>query len=480
MSKLDMDMTSDPIEFDEAVDEFSKRRIISRQEADELEGYARRRAFWISGVAQMDVVNDAQQSIIEAMKNGTPFEEWKKEFGPKLEAAWGRSDSARIQTIYRNATNQAYNAGRWDQMREPHIMAVREFWMLDVVDDLRTCEFCGQFVSPPVVLLATDPWWLTHCPPFHHQDRCGIRSLRRTVAEKIGVSSQVPTVIVPDGWGYAPQDAEPPKPSERAKPPDPDTQLENAKKGGKDLRERKPVTIPKKFIQKHDVRLDALPEDHLPDGDVFPGVPNSNSISSKEVNDGISAFFEESRKQLSNLSAPEEKALDRYALDGYSAIRDAGIMDEETFKAKYPIASYAVQRSMFNTINNLIVKHAKIDISERPERKIRELYRGMSLLSKTVFESKINESTVTFDTITSTSWLSAAAVNFCSGEGQYSVFYRIKPAKSPNVLSIEGVSNVVSEREVLYGAGTMFRVTKVTRESGKANAAIVWLEELEQ
>jgi hypothetical protein len=101
------DMSSDPGEFTEATEAFSGRRIISREEADLLEGYARQRAFWISGVAQMDVVNDAHNSLLPAIKNGTSFRDWKKEIGPKLEKAWGSKDSARLSTIYQNATLQA-------------------------------------------------------------------------------------------------------------------------------------------------------------------------------------------------------------------------------------------------------------------------------------------------------------------------------------------------------------------------------------
>lgn len=249
MSDIDMDMSSDPVEFVEAVEEFATRRTITREEADTLEGYAKRRAWWISGVSQMDIVNDAHQSIVEAMRKGTPFDEWKKEIAPKLEEAWGREDSFRIETIFRNATTQAYNAGRIEQINEPHIVEVRPYWMLDVVDDLRTSDTCRRYVKPPVILPASDPWWLTHSPPLHHRCRSGIRSLRQSVAEKKGISETVPDDTVQDGWGIPPNISEPPKPSERDNPPDPDLQLECAIKAGKDLRERKSVTIPKRLLK---------------------------------------------------------------------------------------------------------------------------------------------------------------------------------------------------------------------------------------
>jgi SPP1 gp7 family putative phage head morphogenesis protein len=245
---LSLDLTADPSEFAEAVEEFSKRRVISRAEADTIEVYARRRAWWISGVAQMDVANDAHQSIIEAMRDGVAFEDWKKTAGAAIEAEWGRKDSARLQLIFRNATSQAYNAGRLEQMEQPHIVAVRPYKMLDVTQDTRTSDTCRQYTNPEIVLPWDDPFWLTHIPPLHHGCRSGIRSLRRGPAERQGVTKRedLPDVVIPEGFGHNPATSVPPTPSERKNPPDPELQLMAAVKGGKHLREAKPVKVKQK------------------------------------------------------------------------------------------------------------------------------------------------------------------------------------------------------------------------------------------
>lgn len=242
------DMTADPDEFVEAVAEFSKRRIITRDEADKLEDYAKRRAWWISGVAQMDVVNDVHESILDALRKGTPFEEWQKQIGPKLEKAWGRKVSARILTIFRNATTQAYNAGRWQQMNEPHVAAARPFVEYDVVNDERTTEhICRPLVG---VIVPLDSAFLrTHNPPLHHRCRTGLRTLRRRVAERKGITKDLPDVDATPGFGSPPDIAEPPKPSERETPPDPALALENAVKAGKDIKKRRPVQV--KIDPKH-------------------------------------------------------------------------------------------------------------------------------------------------------------------------------------------------------------------------------------
>lgn len=244
-------MSADPDEFAEAASEFASRRVISREEADGLENYAKRRAWWISGVAQMDIANDAHQSILDAIKNGTTFEDWKKAIGPKLEQAWGRKDSQRILLVFRNATTQAYNAGRWEQMNQPHVKAMRPYVEYDVVDDQRTSAICKPLRG--VVLPVDDPFVLTHNPPLHHLCRSGLVSTRRAVAERKGITTERPKVDVTPGFGFPPHLTPPVLPSQRVKPPDPDIQLAAAVKAGKDARQRKPVKLkqPDKLSPEH-------------------------------------------------------------------------------------------------------------------------------------------------------------------------------------------------------------------------------------
>lgn len=240
-----LDMSADPDEFAEAVNEFAARRVISREEADTLETYARRRSWWISGVAQMDIVNDAQKSIEAAIRNGTTFEDWKKAIGPKLEKAWGRKDSPRLLLVFRNATTSAYNAGRWRQMNQPHVKALRPYVKADAVDDARGSVVCDKFrpPNPPVILLMDDPYVLTHCFPLHHLCRSAWISMRRAVAEREGITQTPPQVDVTPGFGLPPDVAEPPKPTERTDPPDTQLQLVNSDKAIRDTQERKPVKL---------------------------------------------------------------------------------------------------------------------------------------------------------------------------------------------------------------------------------------------
>jgi len=246
---ISFEITADPAEFDEAVGEFAARRVISRAEADQLEDYAKRRAWWISGVAQMDVANDAHQSIIDALRSGVPFEEWQKSAGAAIERDWGRKDSARLLLIFRNATSQAYSSGRWEQMGEPHVVAARPYKKLSVVNDSRTSDLCRGFISPPVILPADDPWWQTHCPPLHHGCRDGITTLREGPAKEQGILQHGPDANADDGFGYPPDATALPVPSKRKVPPDPDIEIKMLEKASNHVRKAKPVAI--KLNPKH-------------------------------------------------------------------------------------------------------------------------------------------------------------------------------------------------------------------------------------
>lgn len=286
--------TVDPDRFDEAMEEFLSRRIVSRDEADQIADYAKRRAWWISGVAQMDVVRDVHESLTRAMESGIPFEEWRDEVEEKLTAAWGRPNSHRIETIFRNATMQAANAGRWRQMHEPHVLAVRPFLQFDAVRDSVRCSICSACAG--VVLTADHPWWQTHAPILHHACRCSVVSLRRETAEGKGITVSPPGVLAAKGFGVPPDLAEPPKPWQEDKPPPPDMEHTLAVKTAEHeaAATHPTVEVPKEHDPAHW-------EEHYRTqyGAAAPVVAHgrallekSKTLTDKEVSDGIEELVE--------------------------------------------------------------------------------------------------------------------------------------------------------------------------------------------
>jgi SPP1 gp7 family putative phage head morphogenesis protein len=234
-------VTTDPARFDEACDWFLKRVVIDEAEALRLGTDAGRRAFWIGRGLQLTQIQRVFDEIDKALVSGEPFEDWRKRVKDKLR------DDAHAETVFRNATQRAYNAGRYRQMRDA--AKWRPYWQFDGIHDSRQSSVC-RAIDPPggpeTVLPADHPFWLTHVPPLHHRCRSAIRSLRKSEGEK-RVRNVPPAVPAEDGFGAAP-DADPdwkPDPSKH----DPALIAELDKKSKK---ERKPPAKPKAPPKEHD------------------------------------------------------------------------------------------------------------------------------------------------------------------------------------------------------------------------------------
>lgn len=195
-------VTADPARFDEAVDFFRERFPVTEELSEALGEYAGDRAWTIAGVAQLDIVLEVHESLLKAIADGTDFEEWQDQIESKLVEAWGKANSARIETIYLNATQQSYNAGRWRQMTDPEVMGVRPYGLFDAVDDDHTSDVCRECGG--TILLLTDPWFDSHSPQLHHRCRSQIRSLSKAEARRRGVTTAAPSVAPEGDFGKNP------------------------------------------------------------------------------------------------------------------------------------------------------------------------------------------------------------------------------------------------------------------------------------
>src|SRR5690606_16094082 len=206
--------SAEPADFEEASDWFASKFPVTPEIAEALGAYAGSRAWTIAGVTQLDIVLTVHESLLKAIREGTPLKEWQESIGDTLTEAWGKRDSARLETIFRNATQSAYNAGRWRQINDPVMKQLRPFGLFDGIDDSRQSEICNH--RDGTILPLDDPWWQSNNPPLHHRCRSRITTLRRAEAERRGVTVDPPSSgDVSDGFGRPPTDSEwSPKPGD--------------------------------------------------------------------------------------------------------------------------------------------------------------------------------------------------------------------------------------------------------------------------
>jgi SPP1 gp7 family putative phage head morphogenesis protein len=211
--------TADPVKFEEAIAWFKKQFPVTEELLVQLGAFAGDRAWTIAGVAQLEVVFFVWQQIAKAIENGTPLEEFKKTVAADLAKAWGKADSARVETIFLTNVQKAYNRGRFQQLKEPEMRQLRPFWMYDAILDGRTSQICKA--RNKTVLPEDDPWWQTNYPPLHFRCRAGVRGLSKREARRIGISAAPPekAVAPTSGFGGAPGEEEW-KPDPKRYPPE--------------------------------------------------------------------------------------------------------------------------------------------------------------------------------------------------------------------------------------------------------------------
>jgi SPP1 gp7 family putative phage head morphogenesis protein len=190
--------------FEEAVAWMRARVPMTDDEYAALQARARRKAFTVAGIAQLDLVSETLDALTAAVADGTTFEDFKTAMFEKLSAAWGDSKRAgsRLETIWRTNLQLAYSAGRYAQLTDPDVLDSRPYWMYDAILDNRTSGLCRTLNG--TVLEADNAWWNSHIPPLHHRCRSGLRSLTRDEARSRGITDEPSDLEPSNGFGYRP------------------------------------------------------------------------------------------------------------------------------------------------------------------------------------------------------------------------------------------------------------------------------------
>lgn len=203
-------VSANPVNPAEAIAWFRSRVPLTREQWDALQQRARRRAFTVSRVAALDIIADVWASLLEALEQGTPYNEWARDIRETLESAWGKRNSARLENIFRTNVQMAYSSGRWAQMENPEIKASRPYRMYDAILDNRTTAICRE--RHGTILPADDVWWRNNWPPLHFNCRSGVRALTEQQAQQRSIkrpgdrSQALPGFgSAPDSWEWEPE-----------------------------------------------------------------------------------------------------------------------------------------------------------------------------------------------------------------------------------------------------------------------------------
>jgi uncharacterized protein with gpF-like domain len=210
--------------FEEAIAFFRSKVKIPTERWNDLLQQDHDFGFMIAGATKAEMLTDFQTAIEKAITEGSTLEAFRKDFDRIVsEYGWSYKGARgwRSEVIYSTNIRTAYQAGRFQQMTDPDVLAYRPNWLYQHGDSIRPRPLHQSWSG--TVLPADSPWWQTHFTPNGWGCKCRVvalsdRDLTRkglTVGtapddgsyewlnKKTGEVQTIPNGIDP-GWDYTP------------------------------------------------------------------------------------------------------------------------------------------------------------------------------------------------------------------------------------------------------------------------------------
>ena len=176
---------ADGVPFKEAIDFLAGKVNLPTRRWDDLQEAGHVRGFAVAGVTRDDMLADFRAAIEKARRDGTGFNEFRKDFDAIVErTGWqyfshGKTEeerrSWRAQIIYTTNMRTSYMAGRWSQLTDPDILRYRPYLQYIHSGALHPRKLHLSWNNR--VWLATDPVWKVIYPPNGWGCGCDVEAL---------------------------------------------------------------------------------------------------------------------------------------------------------------------------------------------------------------------------------------------------------------------------------------------------------------
>ena len=176
------EIIAEPVHPDAAIAFWQQRAKLTDAEARALGEEARRRAFYVTGLARHDLVQLVSDGLEEALKNGETLPEFKQRIMAAIQTQ-GWHDH-RVENIFRTNLQTAYAAGRYKKMQA--VKASRPYWQYLAVMDKRVRP--SHAILHEKVYPANHEFWASNYPPNGFRCRCCVRTLSARQVEKEGLT----------------------------------------------------------------------------------------------------------------------------------------------------------------------------------------------------------------------------------------------------------------------------------------------------
>ncbi len=208
--------------FQQQIAFFRRKLNLPSERWDDIEKAAHDRAFIVAGAQDADLLNDLRQAVDAAIADGDTLAEFRKKFRDIVQTrGWhnwtGEGSQAgeawRTKVIYQTNIASSYAAGRWSQLTDPKLAAVRPFWRYVHNDSvMHPRPQHKAWGDAGLTLPAEHPFWQTHYPPNGWGCRCRVKAVRAPAKDDAteppaGWNERNAKGLLPGidrGWDYAP------------------------------------------------------------------------------------------------------------------------------------------------------------------------------------------------------------------------------------------------------------------------------------
>lgn len=218
-----------------AIDALMRKRAITRDAWDALDNRLKAQAFTIARVASAQTIQAAQRALGQLMAAGVAERKVPGLLREQMRAQGHMGDGTlapwHAKLVFRNAAHRSYAEAHAVHGTQDHVAQARPVWRVVSANDERSRA--THKAAHGKAMLKSDPGWQRTYPPFGHNCRCRVRSVRG------GANHEGPLTNLPDrGWTTTP----PPVVTVDLKPRKPPPKPRGS--GPRNPRPRKPRRMP--------------------------------------------------------------------------------------------------------------------------------------------------------------------------------------------------------------------------------------------
>ncbi len=174
---------------EKAAQRLSERNILTREQFDSVDKYAREQAFTITADLETDAIESIRNLLVNDLEEGTSLVTFEERLSNTIEGS--KLGPAHVETIYRTNVQAAFRDGRESLANNPIVAEVFPYQQYYAVHDARArhdhTELEKLGLNGTGIYRRDDPVWEYFTPPWDFNCRCSTTLLTVEAAASRGV-----------------------------------------------------------------------------------------------------------------------------------------------------------------------------------------------------------------------------------------------------------------------------------------------------